>query len=109
MRNKLYILLAVCMIAMLFGCSEKGIGIEAAKKIALENAGFTEDDVTFIKALKTNIGEEDDKVKYSIAFFKGLTEYDYRIDTATGEILSYDNDIEDFDVNTYPVIPAPSQ
>lgn len=35
---------------------------------------------------------------YDVEFYSGSTEYDYEIDAATGDILSYDNDVENFSI-----------
>ena len=64
---------------------------EQAKAIALKDAGITETDVTFMQ-VKTDI--ENGVSVFDVEFIAGDTEYDYEIDTATGEIRSKDRDIE---------------
>lgn len=102
--KKLLVLIAV--IAVLFtACSsaEAKLSADEAKKIALDNAGLTNDDVTFIKAEKDS---EDGKVVYEIEFYtKDNREFDYEIDANTGDILSYDTDAE----NYKPSSAEPSQ
>ncbi|WP_240664771.1 PepSY domain-containing protein [Methanosarcina sp. MSH10X1] len=69
------------------------ITMEEAKEIALAHAGLTEADVTFVKAeLDTDNGRQE----YEIEFYSGNTEYDYEIDASTGDILSYDSDVENY-------------
>ena len=67
------------------------ITLDRAKEIALENAGLTESQVTFVKNKKEI---DDGKVQYEIEFVSGSTEYDYDIDASTGKIISFDQEIE---------------
>ena len=60
---------------------------EAAKEIALTQAGFKADEVTFTKV---KLETDDGRSVYEIEFMKDTTEYEYNIDAATGEVLSYD-------------------
>lgn len=69
------------------------IGKDAAKSTALEHADLTEGDVTFIK---TKLDYEDGKRVYDVEFYSESSEYDYEIDAYTGEILSYDYDVEKY-------------
>jgi uncharacterized membrane protein YkoI len=64
---------------------------EQAKAIALNDAGITETDVTFMQ-VKTDI--ENGVSVFDVEFIAGDTEYDYEIDAATGELRSKDRDIE---------------
>lgn len=64
---------------------------EQAKAIALKDAGANETDVTFMQ-VKTDI--ENGVSVFDVEFIAGDTEYDYEIDTATGEIRSKGRDIE---------------
>jgi len=68
---------------------------EEAKEIALSHAGLQAEDVTFIKS---GLELDDGKQKYEVEFYSGNTEYDYDIDAASGEILSFDSDIENYQV-----------
>ena len=61
-----------------------------AKQIALEDAGFKENQVTFTKAL---LDTENGKPEYEIDFNKGKYEYDYDIDAGTGAILNADKEL----------------
>jgi len=62
-----------------------------AKQIALENAGLTEDQVTFVRS---NIDYDDGVMEYEVEFYSGNMEYDYDIDATTGAIRSMDQDCE---------------
>ena len=93
MKKMIYYLIAAALCALLLaGCgAEQGmIGKDAAKKIALEDAGFTEDQV---KRLKVKIDKETIGVsKYEVSFKVGGTEYEYEINAETGKIRSSDVD-----------------
>lgn len=62
-----------------------------ARSIALEHAGVAESDAKFYRVERDS---DDGRVVYEIEFYSGNTEYDYEISAETGEILSYDSDIE---------------
>lgn len=71
------------------------IGAEQAKAIALAHAGLSAADVTFIRA---EPDFDDGRRVYEIEFYgKDYTEYDYDVDMASGEILSFDRDAEYYD------------
>ena len=55
------------------------------KRQALEHAGLTEADVTFVHV---KLDRDDGRLEYEVEFYKDNTEYDYDIDANTGEILS---------------------
>ena len=73
------------------------ITAEEAKTIALSHAGLTADAVTFVKAKQDY---DDGRLVYEIEFVttsgNGYLEYDYEIEAATGSILSYDYDAENY-------------
>jgi len=71
------------------------IGEVRAKSIALEHAGVSESQVTFIKAY---LDYENGYVVYDVEFYSGSTEYDYEIDALNGNILEFDRDIEYFSI-----------
>lgn len=74
------------------GSAAASISLEKAKKIALKHAGFTASDITFVKAEQD---VEDGRLCYEIEFVtNGYKEYDYEIDAASGDILSWDYDAE---------------
>lgn len=69
------------------------IGEDKAKSIALEYAGISEQQTTFIKAY---LNYDDGHVVYDVEFYSGSTEYDYEIDAVNGDILEYDREIEHY-------------
>ena len=68
------------------------IGTDKAKEIALNHAGLSINDVSFIKA---ELDRDDGRVEYELEFRKGRTEYEYTIDASSGKILSAEQDIDD--------------
>ncbi len=72
--------------------ADSKISEEKAKSIALDHAGFKESDVQF---LRVEYDFDDGVEKYEVDFKQGKYEYDYDINAKTGEILSYDKDIDD--------------
>ena len=71
--------------------SSTDIGAEKAKSIALKHAGLAASDTAFIYA---NLDYENGLRVYDVEFFSGNKEYDYKINAATGDIVSFDQDIE---------------
>ena len=70
------------------------IGEQAARDAALDHAGLTESQVTF---LKTKLDREDGRQVYEVEFYtEDYKEYDYEIDALTGEVYSYDYDAETY-------------
>ena len=67
------------------------IGEAKAKAIALEHAGLSESQVTFVRA---KLDFDDGRWEYEVEFYAGNTEYDYDIDATTGAIRSFDHDAE---------------
>lgn len=80
--------LVVAVCACAFGDSKK-IGEKAALKAALEDAGFTPDEVTDIDI---EYEKTPSSAWYEVDFESGRTDYEYRIDAYTGEILSATTD-----------------
>lgn len=68
------------------------IGDDAAKRIALDDAGVAEQDTT---RLKVELDTDDGVTKYEVDFNVGQTEYDYDIDPVTGAILERSAEIDD--------------
>lgn len=62
----------------------KLISMDAAIAIALEDAGFTQKDVT---GLHAELERDDGITYYDVDFYKGGKEYDYEIHAETGKIL----------------------
>ena len=71
--------------------SSADIGAEKAKSIALKHAGVTASDTVFLYA---KLDYENGLRVYDVEFFSGNKEYDYEINAATGDIVSFDQDIE---------------
>ena len=83
------------------GTAASGTGTTAtiseddARQAALTHAGLSEGDVTFIN---THLDRDDGRLVYDVEFYSGNSEYDYEIDAATGEIVSYDYDVESYNL-----------
>ena len=76
--------------------SQTGTVDEArAKQIALDHAGVSESDTTFLMAKQDY---ENGTLVYEVEFYVAATgtEYDYEIDAATGEVRSFDYDAENY-------------
>lgn len=71
--------------------SSTQITAEQAEQAALTHAGFTAEEVNF---KRTELDFDDGIYKYEIEFYVGTTEYDYEIDANTGNIISFDKDID---------------
>lgn len=72
--------------------TKKEIGEDKAKKAALKHAGFDEGEVT---RLHVELDYDDGVLRYEVDFHVGNVEYDYDINAYSGDILSYDKDIDD--------------
>ncbi len=68
------------------------IGEEQAKAIALTHAGLTEADVTH---MSVKLERDDGYMTYEVEFRQGRIEYEYEIDSLTGDILEWDSDYDD--------------
>ncbi|MFI3228456.1 MAG: PepSY domain-containing protein [Clostridia bacterium] len=95
--NKKYLGVTTLAMALIIGASANvyatttDIGVETAKSIALEHAGFTELEATGITCKK----DFDNGIfEYDIEFWVENIEYDYEINLSTGVIIEYDWDIE---------------
>ena len=77
------------------------ITADRAKEIALEHAGISASNAVFVKA---GLDWDDGRTVYEVEFYANNTEYDYEIDPASGSILSYDQDWDDFSLA--PVVSA---
>ena len=69
------------------------ITAERAQQIALNHAGLSSSQVSFVRA---HLDWEDGRRVYEVEFYNtsNYTEYDYEIDASSGDILSYDHDAE---------------
>jgi len=70
-----------------------------AKAAALEHAGVAESEVTYVNV---KLDHDDGATVYDIEFYIDNKEYDYEVDAYTGDILSYDYDIENYSVSSPP-------
>ncbi len=82
------------------------LSLDEAKAVALTDAGFTTDKVTF---LKERLEKDDGREEYDLEFVAesetGKKKYEYDIDASTGKILSKDE--ETVKNNTQTSTPAP--
>lgn len=69
------------------------IGETRAKEIALNHAGLTSGQVSF---LQLKLDWENGRQVYEVEFYSGNQEYDYEIDALTGEVRGYDYDAENY-------------
>ena len=95
-RLKLATVITIISISLM-GCSNsevsnnKAVTIDEAKEIALKHAGLTSDQVSFVE-VESDV--DNNIEKYNIEFYHGDKEYDYEINSANGEIIKYDYDME---------------
>ena len=73
----------------------KKITADEAKNIALAHAKLAQKDVNFVKA---ELETDNNRLIYDVDFYSGYVEYDYDIDAVTGEIISSDLDIENYNI-----------
>ena len=109
MKKLLVVLMALCFICLAFaGCgketenpslnvgsstpassSPSPVTVEQAGEIAMENAGTNSRFVTGYSAQEdVELGQKT----YEIEFFSDGHHYEYEIDAATGQIISFDKD-----------------
>ena len=69
------------------------LSVDEAKKIALDHAGLTEDQVRFSTAKFDDDDSEGEE--YEIEFYSGNTEYEYEIDARTGDIRDFSKEVDD--------------
>ena len=65
---------------------------DQALAIALEHAGLTEEQVTYLNA---HLDRDDGRWVYEIEFREGRTEYEYAVNASNGKIVDYDKDWDD--------------
>ena len=71
------------------------LSVDEAKKIALDHAGLTQDQVRFSTAKFDDDDSEGEE--YEIEFYSGNTEYEYEIDARTGDIRDFSKEVDDDD------------
>ena len=90
----------------------EGVTEADARRIALEHAGLSENDVSALTFFKTEKEFDDGRAEYEIKFSADSTKYDYTIDAETGAILSFETEADDakfsFDAGENPP-SAPSE
>ncbi|MDR3766150.1 MAG: PepSY domain-containing protein [Butyricicoccus sp.] len=81
------------------GTASGAIDEAKAKQIALEHAGVTEGDTSFLWA---KLDMDDGVQVYEVEFYVSATntEYDYEIDASTGAIRSFDHEAENYTHDT---------
>lgn len=87
-KKTVLLVLAVVLAIAVCGCAlggKKMIGKEAALQVALEDAGFTSEEV---RDIDIELDRTLTSARYEVDFEAGRTEYEYKIDAYTGEILS---------------------
>ena len=87
-RKYMLIVLVLVLAAAACGCAFGGrgkIGKDAALQAALEDAGLTAEEVTDVDI---ELERTVFSAWYEVDFESGRTEYEYRINAGTGEILS---------------------
>ena len=65
---------------------------DQALAIALEHAGLTEEQVSYLNA---HLDRDDGRWVYEIEFREGRTEYEYSVRASDGKIVDYDKDWDD--------------
>ena len=65
---------------------------DQALAIALEHAGLTEEQVSYLNA---HLDRDDGRWVYEIEFREGRTEYEYAVNASDGKIVDYDKDWDD--------------
>jgi uncharacterized membrane protein YkoI len=65
---------------------------DQALAIALEHAGLTEEQVSYLDA---HLDRDDGRWVYEIEFREGRTEYEYAVRASDGKIVDFDKDWDD--------------
>ena len=87
--------------------SKNKISLEQAREIALKHANLKENQVNF---LKENLEVDDGVEIYNIEFSFENKEFDYEINAITGEIIEFDEDTKNYDINTnYKITQSQAQ
>lgn len=101
----------VCALTLLAGCGAPSSGGDGqtgradetngyitagdAKSIVLENAGLSEEQIRFVRL---HLDAEGGSAGYDIEFVSETAEYDYKLNAVTGEILSMNCEMGNFDL-----------
>ena len=73
------------------------ITVEEAKQIALNHAGLSSSQVSFIKS---EMDFDNGIKKYDIEFYYQNKEHDYEINASNGQIIGYDYDVENYTIQS---------
>ncbi len=76
------------------------IGEEKAKAVAMEHAGLTGDDISYITC---KLDRDNGVYEYEVEFWDGSIEYDYEIDATTADVIGCNHETK---VENSPVNPA---
>ncbi|MCM1538221.1 MAG: PepSY domain-containing protein [bacterium] len=120
MRQNNYIkgIVMCAVLAVLSGCASKtdqtGNGsrnyltMEEVKAVVLENAGYSEEQVRFVRI---HLDTDDGAAEYEVEFLCETAEYDYEVNARTGEILSVNFEIGDYNIAAVPdeILPPEMQ
>ena len=77
------------------GSTGNYISVDKAKEIALNHAGVSASSASYVRV---ELGYDNGRMEYEVEFWSGNKEYGYDIDALTGEIRSYDYDIEGYNI-----------
>ncbi|MFV0254725.1 MAG: PepSY domain-containing protein [Erysipelotrichaceae bacterium] len=91
-------ILLIVVLVLLVGCSSSNnntvseiITLEEAQQIALDYADVSVDDAKFYRS---ELDNSDNRQVFELEFIAGDLEYDFDIDAITGEIISFDQEME---------------
>ena len=82
-KNIMALSVSILILSALTGCNSD-IGKDEATRIALEDAGFTESDVTRLTVTKD---QDDGTILYDVQFTNENMEYDYEIQASNGNMI----------------------
>ena len=69
-----------------------GVSQDEALAIALKHAGFTKEQIDFLKHVELDY--EHGRKVYEVRFYKGGFEYEVDVDAASGAILKFEKDYD---------------
>lgn len=88
------LIIAVIAFSVLYAigsiANNQGIGLERATNVALQNAGYTESEVT---GLRGHYDRDDNLKIYEIEFYADGFEYDYKVAAEDGTILEANHEL----------------
>ncbi len=84
------VLVILATVFMVSAVAENRISLDEAKKAALEYAGVTAENATFLKAY---LDRDDGRIVYDIEFFDANTKYEMDVDATTGSINEFEKEV----------------